>query len=77
MASSCSSKTMIGNFFTIPQFDDELLYTEDVYAAYLIGATEVGKFGFQGGVRMEYSDITAALLETNESNDQNYLSFLP
>ncbi|MEN0006078.1 MAG: outer membrane beta-barrel family protein [Bacteroidota bacterium] len=66
-----------GEFVVFPGFDDELEYTEDVYAAYLIGAAEFGKIGIQAGVRSEYSDITAALLETDVRNDQNYLNFFP
>lgn len=66
-----------GSTFTLPDFDDELKYTEDIYAAYVLGSREFGKLGLQGGLRLEYSDITAALLRSNESNDQNYLNLFP
>ncbi len=66
-----------GEYFRLSGFDDELKYTEDIYAAYFIAAKEFGPVGVQAGLRAEYSDITAALLRSNNSNDQNYLSFFP
>lgn len=66
-----------GEFIVLPDFDDQLEYTENIYAAYFIGAQEFGPFSLQAGLRAEYSDITAALLKSNQSNDQNYLSFFP
>jgi outer membrane receptor protein involved in Fe transport len=66
-----------GSLTTLDNFDDYLRYTEDIYAAYVIGAHEAGPVGLQVGLRAEYSDITAALLRSNNANDQNYLSFFP
>lgn len=58
-------------------FNDELEYTENVYAAYLIAAHEWNKWGLQAGLRTEYSDISAVLLESEVQNDQNYLNLFP
>jgi len=66
-----------GTFDVLPGFDDELLYTEDIYAAYLIGAHEFGAFSTQVGLRAELSDITASLLKSEQSNDQDYLNLFP
>lgn len=66
-----------GTFEVLPGFDDELLYTEDIYAAYLIGAHEFGAFSAQVGLRAELSDITASLLKSEQSNDQDYLNLFP
>lgn len=66
-----------GSLKTLENFDDYLRYTEDIYAAYIIGAHEFENMGIQVGLRTEYSDITAALLRSGNSNDQNYLSFFP
>jgi len=67
-----------GSYQILPNFNDELEYKEDVYAAYVIGATELTeRIGVQVGLRAEYSDIQAALLETNTVNDQEYLNFFP
>jgi len=66
-----------GDYFTLPNFDDNLEYTEDIYAAYFIGATEFSKLGIQAGVRAELSDITAALLKSGARNDQDYFNLFP
>lgn len=64
-------------FVTLPDFDDRLVYTEDIYAAYFIGAHEFGPFGLQAGLRAELSDISAELRKSDVRNDQDYLSFFP
>ncbi|TXB62248.1 outer membrane beta-barrel family protein [Phaeodactylibacter luteus] len=66
-----------GAFEPLPEFNDALEYTENIYAAYLIGGHEFGAFGLQAGLRAELSDITAALLRSGVSNDQDYLSLFP
>lgn len=66
-----------GQFVPNPAFNDELEYTENVYAAYLIAANEWDKWGLQVGLRTELSDISALLLESEVQNDQNYLNLFP
>ncbi|MCB0637295.1 MAG: TonB-dependent receptor, partial [Lewinella sp.] len=66
-----------GEFMTVPSFDDRLKYTEDIYAAYLIAGHEFGAFSVQGGLRGELSDITAALLQSGQANDQDYFNLFP
>ena len=67
----------MGVFIPNPDFNDELEYTENVYAAYLIAANEWNRWGLQVGLRTEYSDISALLLESETRNDQNYLNLFP
>ncbi len=52
-------------------------YDQAVNAAYGILATELGKFGFQVGVRLEQAFTTFELETTNESFDNNYFSAFP
>lgn len=66
-----------GQLVTLSDFDDQLKYNENIYAAYVIGAQEFGAFSLQAGVRAELSDITAALVRSGASNEQDYLSFFP
>lgn len=66
-----------GEFINLSSFDDQLKYTENIYAAYFIGGHEFGAFSLQGGVRAELSDIRAELTRSGATNDQNYLSFFP
>lgn len=61
----------------VTNFNNHLIYTENIYAAYLMAGNKTGKFSYQGGVRAEYSDITTELTETNEVNPRNYLNFFP
>ncbi len=66
-----------GHFVTLENFDDNLKFTENIYAAYFIGAHEFGKLDIQGGLRAELSDISAELLRSNQVNNQDYLSLFP
>jgi ferric enterobactin receptor len=58
--------------FATQQFEADSLrnnifnYDQDIYAAYLQGATSVGKFGFKAGVRYETTNIAGAFLRTSE-----------
>ena len=61
----------------VGNFDDRLAFQENIYALYSIGAFEHNKWGFQAGLRGELSDISARLLESGVSNDQNYFSLFP
>jgi iron complex outermembrane receptor protein len=66
-----------GFFFPLPAFDDNLRYKENVYAAYAIGGTSLGKIDLQAGLRAEYSDVSAQLVESDTTNIQQYLSLFP
>lgn len=66
-----------GIFRVFDRFDDELQYNENIAAAYFIGSGEFGPFGIQVGVRGELSDVTAALLKSGVTNEQNYLNLFP
>lgn len=65
------------SWFTIPGFDDRLIYTENIHAGYLMAGNEFGKFSVQGGLRAEYSDIKTELVDTKQINARDYLSFFP
>ena len=58
-------------------FDNYLIYTENIYAAYIMAGNKTRKFSYQGGLRAEYSDITTKLVETNEINPRQYLQLFP
>ncbi|MBT8191040.1 MAG: TonB-dependent receptor, partial [Bacteroidia bacterium] len=66
-----------GQKSTIPGFDDELQYDENIYAIYLNGANEFGNLSIQGGVRAELSDIRASLVRSENENIQDYLNLFP
>lgn len=58
-------------------FDDELKYTENILAGYVIASGELGKWGLQLGLRGEHSDVTATLLQSDTGNVQRYFDFFP
>lgn len=64
-------------WITNGEFANAMIYTEDIYAAYVMAGNKTGKLSYQGGVRAEYSDIETELVATNESNPRDYLNFFP
>lgn len=58
-------------------FDNIMLYTENIHAAYVMYGNKHNKLGYQFGLRSEYSDIKTELVKTKEVNPRNYLNFFP
>jgi outer membrane receptor protein involved in Fe transport len=54
-----------------------MIYTERIHAAYLMGSKKVKRWGLQGGLRAELSDITTELTKTGEINPRSYLNLFP
>ncbi len=61
----------------LPNFSNNFEYDENIYAGYLILSNKTGKWSYQGGVRVESTDITTHLIQTAEKNDKNYVNFFP
>lgn len=66
-----------GDWMVNPLFNNYLIYTENIYAGYIMAGNKTKKFSYQGGLRAEYSDITTELVETNELNHRKYLRLFP
>lgn len=62
---------------TLQSLNNNLIYTENIYAAYAIVGNEIKKFGWQAGLRGELSDISAELTDTKQINYQNYFNLFP
>ncbi len=62
---------------TLTAFDNNFIFDENVYAAYMMASGKVKRLSMQGGLRAEYSDVTTELVKTNERNNRKYLSFFP
>ncbi len=58
-------------------FDNQFLYNENIYAAYLMAGNKWGKFQGQLGLRAEYSDVKTNLVKTATINQRRYLDFFP
>ena len=61
----------------LPDFDNNFVFEENIYAAYLIGAAKWNLFSVQAGLRSEFSDITTSLVRTKERTNWRYISFFP
>lgn len=66
-----------GVFQRNPDFSNELIYKENVNAAYTQLGSKFGKVSVLGGLRMEASDIGIDLVQTNESNEKKYTDWFP
>ncbi len=66
-----------GVFEEIEQFNNNFIYFEDIYAAYIMAGNKLNNFSYQFGLRTEYSDIKTELTRTNESNPRTYFNFFP
>jgi len=66
-----------GELVVDPRFSNELIYSEDIYAAYTSIGSSWGAWSVLGGVRLEYSDIVTELLETQEINPRDFTNLFP
>lgn len=66
-----------GNWEVFPAFNNNLIYSERIHAAYVMGGNKFNKLSVQAGLRAEYSDIKTELTETNEINPRQYLDLFP
>ncbi len=62
---------------TLPAFDNNMVYTENIYAAYAMLGNEWNRFSYQAGLRGELTDISIALKRSNEINYQTYFNVFP
>jgi len=66
-----------GEFEFLDGFNNNFVYYENIIAAYVMAGNQMDQFGWQLGVRSEYSDITTELLKTDYRNQRDYLNFFP
>ena len=83
-----SSFRDIGNHYLVEELIDnawenlvglsnDFDYNEDIHAAYAQYGNKFGKFSFQSGLRVEYSDVETRLVQTDEINHRTYFDFFP
>jgi len=66
-----------GDFEPLPGLDNIFLYDENILAAYGIIGNTSNKWSYQGGLRVEYTDVKTTLEETNEENPREYTNLFP
>lgn len=70
----------IGNNFNpapIDSISDNFIFKEDVYAAYMSYRNRVGKIGYQGGLRAEYTETTGQQGSREDPVVNNYFNLFP
>jgi len=58
-------------------FTEGFQFTENVLAAYLNLKNNIGKFGYQAGLRAEYTETLGVLESTNQNIPNNYFNVFP
>lgn len=64
-------------FEVLPDFNNNFIYQENIYAAYVMFGNKFKNFSYQAGLRAEYSDIGTELKIGGETNDYEYLNLFP
>jgi outer membrane receptor protein involved in Fe transport len=62
---------------TVGEFDNRMVYTENIHAAYAIFGNEVNRFSYQFGLRGELTDVSVELSRENKTTYQNYFNVFP
>jgi outer membrane receptor protein involved in Fe transport len=66
-----------GEWVTIDSLTNNFEYSQGVLGVYGTGAYEDDKWGVKVGLRVENTDLSTLLTNTNESNNQNFTDFFP
>ena len=66
-----------GDWITLPAFDNNMEFTERIYAVYTMLGNKIKKFSYQLGLRGELSDIQTGLIKTNQINRRRYFNLFP
>lgn len=72
-----SDSMSIGVYEEVTELTNDFRFEERIYAAYGILSNKYEKLSWQLGLRLEQTDLETLLLQTDESNNQNYLSLFP
>src|SRR5690606_37677462 len=56
---------------------NNLVYTENIHAAYAIYGNEINRISYQFGLRGELTDVSVELRRENETTYQNYFNVFP
>lgn len=67
----------INGWENLPEFTNNFLFDEDVYAAYSSIGNKYGDFSFQAGLRAEYTEMITELVATEQINPREYFNLFP
>lgn len=66
-----------GNLTVDANYSNHFIFDQNVNAVYTQLGTKAGKWNFMGGLRMEHTDITSLLVDTNEDYSKSYTDLFP
>lgn len=66
-----------GQWASLENFSNQFIYNEDVHAAYVIFENDMPKWGYQLGLRSEYTAVSTYQRESDDSNERDYMNFFP
>lgn len=66
-----------GNWQIDPNRTNQFVYNETIYAAYLNGSKDWGKWSVQGGLRMEHTNSVGNSVTMNKVVDRSYTNLFP
>lgn len=66
-----------GDWVSLPAFDNNMEFTEKIFAAYAMMGNKVKKLSYQFGLRGELTDMQTGLIKTNEINKRSYFNVFP
>lgn len=66
-----------GEWLPLEGLSNNFQYDENIAAAYLQYGNKINKFSYLVGFRMEYSDVSTKLLQTNKLNERDYFTPIP
>lgn len=66
-----------GNYEEVSTLTNDFNFDEGVLAGYFMVSNKFNKISWQLGTRVEQTNLETLLEQTQERNDQNYLSFFP
>lgn len=66
-----------GDWKILPAFDNNMEFTEKIFAAYAMVGNKIKRFSYQLGLRGELTDMRTGLIKTNEINQRNYFNLFP
>lgn len=62
---------------TVGEFDNHMIYSENIFAGYAMIGNELNRFSYQVGVRGELTDISVELRREDLVTEQNYFNIFP
>ncbi len=66
-----------GTLVTIDRLTNNFEFNQKVLGAYVTGAHEGKKWGLKLGLRVENTDLSTLLVDTEQANDRNFTNFFP